>query len=356
MFSWRCAITLLLASVAQAQEEIVAFELVERIIVVQGSLDGHEATWIVDTGASQTVVTPAAARRAGLEPGRSAVCGAIAAGQAVARNLRVMVDDPEAAHYLRQIGVDYDGLLGTPYLERFRFTIDYPNRRLILAPPGAVDEPGTVVPCERTNNLLWVEGRLNDRGRRLNLLFDCGAQITVLRPALAKEFDLVGRPSLRPEIRWTTLDSLAIGDAEVTSCAAVLHEPQAMREMNDLGLKCDGFLGANWLENFRVTIDYRSRKIHLARAEKPRAETAPPEAPRPPLGLNLMETRVDEVDPGSAAEKAGFRAGDVIVGGAGQDVRFVEEIRAIVAGAKRGESLLFTVRRGKEKVALTLAW
>jgi len=85
-------------------------------------------------------------------------------------------------------------------------------------------------------------------------------------------------------------------------------------------------------------------------------------AVRPPsgLGLNVLERTVgvavaaqrgglliDHVSDGSAADRRGLRAGDVILGANGQEVREGEELgREVVRGLDRG-SILLAVRRGR---------
>jgi hypothetical protein len=109
---------------------------------------GTRCTFILDTGASMTLIAPAAARRLRAAPvkvsGRTVSLSgrvkateveldALALGPVTVRGLRVIVADLRVIR--RAVGVDIDGVLGSDVLARFRVVIDYPNRRVSFAPP-----------------------------------------------------------------------------------------------------------------------------------------------------------------------------------------------------------------------------
>ena len=70
-------------------------------------------------------------------------------------------------------------------------------------------------------------------------------------------------------------------------------------------------------------------------------------------GKPSITARVDEIVSGSAAEKAGFKPGDVIVSIDGRAIESFEEVQRSV-GSRPGETLAVTVNRGGERVALTV--
>ena len=120
-------------------------------VLVQAVLNGQEpVTLLLDTGASHTLLTPAIARRLGLNPTADAptktltsadgqfhtvplvLCQTIAVGEAVVEQLPVGITDvdPKAPAV--------EGLLGVDFLARFTVTLDYGNRQLWLAAPQAI--------------------------------------------------------------------------------------------------------------------------------------------------------------------------------------------------------------------------
>ncbi|MGH7930754.1 MAG: PDZ domain-containing protein, partial [Candidatus Binatia bacterium] len=73
------------------------------------------------------------------------------------------------------------------------------------------------------------------------------------------------------------------------------------------------------------------------------------------LGLDKAEgVVVTAIDPGSAADEAGIRRGDVIVEVDRKPVRGVEDYRKAIGGSRKGRGLLFLVRRGESTLFLAL--
>jgi serine protease Do len=73
------------------------------------------------------------------------------------------------------------------------------------------------------------------------------------------------------------------------------------------------------------------------------------------LGLEKSEgVVVTAVEPGSAAEEAGIRRGDVILEVDRRTVRNLEEYKKAIAGVAKGRGVLFLVRRGESTLFLAL--
>jgi serine protease Do len=73
------------------------------------------------------------------------------------------------------------------------------------------------------------------------------------------------------------------------------------------------------------------------------------------LGLERVEgVVVTAVDPGSAADEAGIRRGDIIIEVDRKAVRSLDDYKKAVAGARKGRGVLFLVRRGDSTLFLAL--
>jgi len=73
------------------------------------------------------------------------------------------------------------------------------------------------------------------------------------------------------------------------------------------------------------------------------------------LGLEKSEgVVVSAVEPGSAADEAGIRRGDVLMEIDRRPIRNLDEYRKSVAGIKKGRGVLFLVRRGESTLFLAL--
>jgi regulator of sigma E protease len=68
-------------------------------------------------------------------------------------------------------------------------------------------------------------------------------------------------------------------------------------------------------------------------------------------GRQILVPRVDGVQPGSAAEAAGFQAGDLVLAIDGRDIASFADMQRIIA-TSAGDSLTFAVERGGTPVAL----
>jgi len=73
------------------------------------------------------------------------------------------------------------------------------------------------------------------------------------------------------------------------------------------------------------------------------------------LGLDKTEgVVVTAVEPGSAADEAGIRRGDVIVEVDRKPIRSLDEYKKTVAAIRKGKGVLFLVRRGESTLFLAL--
>ena len=73
------------------------------------------------------------------------------------------------------------------------------------------------------------------------------------------------------------------------------------------------------------------------------------------LGLEKSEgVVVTAVEPGSAADEAGIRRGDVILEVDRKAIRNLDEYKKAIAGTRKGRGVLFLVRRGDNTLFLAL--
>jgi len=114
--------------------------------LVPVKINGISTTLVLDTGATQMLVKPEVAARAGLEVtfGAPMVRGNVVGGRRVAvplvraRSVSVgdaKVEDIDVGIYDALPGrPEVDGLLGATFLHHFKFTVDRKNLQIILEP------------------------------------------------------------------------------------------------------------------------------------------------------------------------------------------------------------------------------
>ncbi len=119
-------------------------------VIIDARVDGGPVrSFLLDTGASGTTISPALADELGLtvQPIEAVgIGGSATAGTTIVSWLeaagRAERDAPVAVIDLfgsvsKAAGRRIDGVLGYPFLKRYRLEIDYPARRLVLAAPEA---------------------------------------------------------------------------------------------------------------------------------------------------------------------------------------------------------------------------
>ena len=123
-------------------------------VFVQASVGGETGTFMVDTGADTSAITPSAAARWGLdvEPDWGVVQGfsgtaVVSAGTLPSLDLgglsvphvTVLVDVPGLPDRAEMMAID--GVLGNNVWSRFTLAIDYPSSTMTLHPPGEPQAP-----------------------------------------------------------------------------------------------------------------------------------------------------------------------------------------------------------------------
>ena len=282
--------------------------------------------FIIDTGSSVTLVSPALSKRypsrymlSSAAP-RVRVAGAdgratelpatslrrLELGDAIFEDVPVLIYDFAAlsAH----LGVRIDGMLGFPLFRETLLTLDYPGSRVLLQPAKThALTPGVPISFDGARKTPLIPLRMGER--TLIALIDSGSDAAFsLNPlGLEPEFAVPPKPGAtvatlagdrRQEIARLA-GSLAIGDH-------VFQQP-----VIDLSDELSA-IGGGALKHFTVTFDQERSRVTFHR------ETRTPitMGPRRSAGLSFSKTpaywRVAGVIPGSPADAEGVQQGDLI--------------------------------------------
>ena len=282
--------------------------------------------FLVDTGSSVTLVSPALAKKFASSnaprPDMPHVPVTSAEGQIAelpATTLRrlelgdarfdevpVLVYDcaPLSAH----LGVKIDGVLGFPLFRETLLTLDYPRSRVLLQPANTTAlVPGTAVPLDDTNKTPLIHLRLGDR--TFIALLDSGSDSPLslnpvgLNPRFAngpRAGATVGTlTGDRPQQVGRLADTLGLGDFTL---------PRPIVDLTDELSS----IGGEILKNFTVTLDQQhDRAIFHRDSHEPIVSPSHRSA-----GVSFTKTpaywRVAGVVPGSPAETAGVQTGDLV--------------------------------------------
>lgn len=277
------------------------------LLVVDAMLDGRPMRWLVDTGATHTLVAPhlpattaepaetmPMRSAAGSQPATRVVLGDLQLGSAGWRGMSAWRVD--LAPLLGPLATQVDGVLAVPALDGRRIVVDLVAGRIDLdAGEPAEAERATAVVLERVRGLPVVT--VTVQGQPLKLLLDTGAAGGVVRLQrglfarsalwLVPQLDLAG--VTRRQVPLADLPGSALGRA--------------------LPAEVAGSLGMAPLDGCRFTIDLRRDRFSVERCTNEAL----------PGGFGMLWSAsggalaLAQVWPGSPADRAGLRAGDRVL-------------------------------------------
>lgn len=337
-------------------------------------LNGSETAWFfVDSGAGSSVVTKEWAEKIGLqfEGALQGVGAAGSASLAMAKNVVVGLpglDVPltsvavlDASAALPMLGRRWEGVLGYDVLSQLVVRIDYEHQQMTAYDP-AVFAPGAgAVALSLTflGNWPLIPAKILLPGRApvvTNCFIDSGAGGLMLSTPFTNAnhvFDAVTR-KVASTIYGAGGESKRFSGriAGIELGGYLVREPiagfstdtkQGALASPDIG----AMIGGEILQRFTVTFDYPHRRILL----EPNSHFADPFQGNQSgfsliaEGADLHRFECDNVEPGSPAETAGLRKGDVLtmINGRAASEYDLEKIEQLLA--QTGRTLRLTIER-----------
>lgn len=317
----------------ETKTTIVPARIVSNFFLVEAAqADGKTYRFLVDTGSSTTLVSPAVARALRMKEKkdgkrtvrvRSANGGEADLEALTLRSLRIGDSVFERVPALvteftdlsGHLGLQIDGVMGFPVFRNTLLTMDYPGARLVIAPYPAVPPP-VLAQSDRVSTIAFN----NERNSPL-IPIQMGNESFIVLIDSGSDGSLTLNPvGLHPKFangpRVGTLVASLVGDRhqlvgrlaqDIFVGAHVLEEPIA-----DLTDELSS-LGGEVLRNFSLTFDQRRNQVTFARD----ADGPVQFAPRRSLGLSFGRSpvywRVLDVVPETAAAQLNVQAGDLVV-------------------------------------------
>ena len=289
----------------------IPFDLVNHRPFIKLLVNGKgPLRFVVDTGASLSVISDTVAANLGIKPvargGNARAVGgsglfpiiyglldSITIGEArieaipvYIRTIHTAPDTPESEKA--------DGYIGLSVLANFGVTLDYQSRQMTLdrspvreepvKPVGAnpADAPsitgdivsGFEVPIRSTSGgLASAETHLPNLKRPLNFIIDTGATTTVISKAAVQRHELgglkikgetirvIGAAGIEDGVETIGLSALTVNGLRKNNSRAVILNLEAVNETS--GFEQHGILGGDYLEHFRVALDLRRYQFKL---------------------------------------------------------------------------------------------
>jgi len=249
--------------------------------------------FLVDTGADRTAISRELAAKLALPVGEKAslhsVAGVSRVATATVPSLQLTRKPVRIADapLLDSTNMGADGILGVDTLRSQRVMFDFESQTMSIVPSAVADfkdEPGTIVvsAARRNGRLVLTQARANDR--RVTVVLDTGAQISVGNGALRRQLEADN--SIAGE-RQVQLDSvtgesligdvvfvrkLEIGGITLTNLAVVFAPAHTFKQL-ELENRPAMLLGMNAIRAFKkVSIDFANRKFRVVLPEHSEAE------------------------------------------------------------------------------------
>ena len=341
-----------------------------RYLTVSGSVGGRSATFLLDTGASMTVMDHDFLVEAGVK----AAGGATYKGAALFKGLqfaRIPGIDVGGMKVGSQVvyaiplrknsgfPLQVDGILGYDFWSRFVTSVDYPAGTLTFHRPGTfVQDPADVrIPFELEGTSVHVPVSINGKSAgTFELDTGNGGECTVHRFDGADQLVPTGPAPLRfargitygssSAAAYKTSLELGVGPFVYKSAPVLLLDPKDPAGAATSG---NGNIGVSFLKSFVVTFDYASSAVYLRQKRGLRPASTVGVSGVSLKRLENGDFAIDEVVPGWPGDKAHLKADDIIV-----SVDGVPQTEDDLGEFIPGESKQVEIRRGTEALRTTL--
>lgn len=312
-------------SLASRAEDLPA-KRIGGYLIVSSKTDKHGSwNFLIDTGASITLVSPALARVAandvnapGVGTARVRSINGAELSLPRARVRRIQLGDTrfenipalicDLSSLSAHLGVQIDGILAFPLFRDTRLTLDYPKSRVLITPIDAESlVPGIPIKFNNDQHIPLIPIQLGDR--TFTALLDSGSDGPLhLNPyGLSPAFASGPRPG-------ATVGTIG-GDRlqEIGRLDGTIHlGPYTfIKPVVDLTSELSS-LGGEVLSQFVITFDQSKNQASFYRENFSPIETPP----RRGAGLSFQKSsaywRVVGVVPGSPADELGLQPGDLV--------------------------------------------
>jgi hypothetical protein len=289
----------------------------EPLAVVEITVDGEPVSAIIDTGASDLILSQKFAAARGISvrplgqtpPGTPTVgfgqAESIGVGDVTIANVPVDVfDDRAMADMAGDTLPDVKAVLGVNLLSDFQITIDVPGKVLELVgsrckPELAARRSGASLPFwQHETHYLYVMAEMNDaEGIYLLNTGMRGADLTATQQAYAHAG--VGTPIVRDGVApMVTVGSFELGATRLSGLESAFGFFEQTTTAD--GFRLDGMIGLGVMGRVRWTIDFDTRRIYIADANVPRGgETGGSKPKQPAKPSKAADTPKPPAKPGS---------------------------------------------------------
>jgi hypothetical protein len=352
----------------------VPFELVGNLVLVQVKVnDSEQLRFVLDTGATSSVLDAERAKSIGLKPDGKVV-GSGGGGSSegtVSKGVLLTLPGVELAGqtiyllplgHLSAVGRNVDGVLGNDTLKAFVVDIDYARKTINFLDPTEFRYSGSgAVPLSMHDGLLFARVSVMPQGRaplEANIEIDSGSTGAFMlnTPFVDRNDILTSVPAtVRTDIGGVggaatmligRVASVKLG--QFTIDRPITRFSQASRG-DYASASYDGLIGGEILRRFRVVVDYARQQLIL----EPNSSFGEPfdiDMSGIALADDNGEVLVDDVDRDGAAAGAGVEGGDILLTIDGRPAKelgldrirtmFMQDGKKYLLGLKRNDKVV----------------
>ncbi len=245
-------------------------------------------------------------------------------------------------------------------------------------PPGASVVPFRMLP----SNHMVVEAKINGKGP-FRFIFDLGAPVTLLSNKVAESTGAIPKNAPRSFLMSTrgegTVKNLELGELKAQDVPVIVMDHPALKALSGLFSRpLEGIIGYTFWAHYRMTIDYQAREMTFVpvdfevrdlmkelpnRLSGPKVAKTLILAPRglwgltvgePADGLSAPGVPITSVVPGSPAEIAGLKPGDILTTLDGRWTSSVADTFAAAQNVPPGHPTQVVILRDGKEQTLTV--
>ncbi len=273
MIRYVVTVTVLVGAAAVWAGTSIPFDPFQGIVEVEVEIDGRaKGRFGIDTGADRFYIDKAFAEKHELNlidgPPQRAVVGIEGSSEAQQVAVRSLAIGEERLYNLDATAIDLralikdpradvpDGLIGYEVLRRFYVTVDYGNKRMTLddTEPSFVGDGLQQVPFETKRHLIMVDVTFND-SVTVPMALDYCASFVFVTPELAGRIG-VDAGAERPQVPKMSLGGVMTSSDVYTGISDLGNLRKSLK-----GVEIHGLIGASFLYQHTITIDYRRSVI-----------------------------------------------------------------------------------------------
>ena len=263
----------------------VPFQKMLNLIFVEAKVNGKGPyKFVLDTGATQIVLSEKLMGDLGMKPVTSTIMHGVGGGGKVESKLykvaELTLGDVKITNFPVGTFTDplvtqlADGIIGTAVLSDLFITVNYPESRLEIArkPPAAAGES---LGGRYFNNLLLVPLEVNGQFHG-NFVVDTGAVTTVLSHSMAAQLGVnEGTPGAKVDIGLAgvggvegavlRIPNVTFKSGKITEAFPQVVSIDLKQISKMLGTEVSGVIGYDFLEAYKVTLNYKTAEVRLVR-------------------------------------------------------------------------------------------